>query len=134
MSTVHTLVPLAERPLSQRVAATVRAEMARLDISQHDLAIALGVTQQAVSLKIKGKRPLSVDELDVVAPLFGMTAAELVDDAKKGRPDGPLRPRRESNSQPTGGVFAQVIRLEDRRKTAVRPQGTPPRAQVADRY
>lgn len=131
MSTVTPLRPLAQRPLSQRVAATVRAEMARLGVSQHDLANALGVTQQAVSLKIKGSRPMTIDELDIVAPLLGMTVVELLADAKSPRSGGPLRPRSDSNGQPTGGMFAQVINLDDRRRAAAHPQSTTPPAQVA---
>lgn len=46
---VTPLVPLHERPLGQRVAATIRAELARYDIPQTRVASALGLTQQAVS-------------------------------------------------------------------------------------
>lgn len=84
---VTTLVPLSQRPLRERVAANVRAEMARYGVSQADVAAALGVSQQAVSMKIHGRRPLSLDDLEVVAPLFGLEAADLL--ASNDRPNGP---------------------------------------------
>lgn len=39
---------------------------------------ALGISPQAVSLKLSGKRPTSVVEIEVIAGLMGMTGAELV--------------------------------------------------------
>lgn len=123
MSTnVTRLVPLAERPLSKRLAATIRAEMEYFDVAQADVAQALGVSQQAVSLKINGKRPIGFDELAMIAPLFDATAAELLAEAESGprsrRSEGLVRPRSDSNGQPTGRSFAQVIDLDDYRKTA----------------
>lgn len=38
------------------------------------------VSGQAISLKLQGKRPVSVDELQVIARLAGMTVAELLGD------------------------------------------------------
>lgn len=90
MSTqLTTLVPLAQRPLHERVAATVRAEMARYDVTQAQIAARLGVSQQAVSSKKSGKTPFTLDELEAIAPLFEMTADELVRGERVHRPVGP---------------------------------------------
>lgn len=86
MSEVTHLVPLRERPLHERVAATVRAEMARYGVRQREIAIALGLTQQSVSGKLRGSTPFAVDELAVVAPMVGMTVSELIAQGEGPRP------------------------------------------------
>lgn len=90
MSTqISTLVPLAERPLHQRVAAVVRGEMARYEITQARLATILGITQQSVSRKRSGQTPYTLDELDVIAPLLATTPDELLRAARDLRPVDP---------------------------------------------
>ena len=54
----------------------IRAEMARRRISQQALAEALGVTQQAVSQKLSGRRPLTDQEITVAARLLDVPAGE----------------------------------------------------------
>lgn len=108
MSEVTHLVPLRERPLHERVAATVRAEMARYGVRQREIAVALGLTQQSVSGKLRGSTPFAVDELAVVAPMVGMTVSELIAQGEGPRPGVSQseglrgRPRHDSNVQPTG--------------------------------
>ena len=98
------LVPLAERPLRERVAANARAELARNGVPQTRVAMALGLTQQAVSQKLSGRRPLTLDDIEVIAPLVGMTADELVRGTRGPQPTGPigeqLLPRVDSNHKP----------------------------------
>ena len=72
------LPPVAERPLSWHVAANIRAEIARRGLQQAEVAKALGISQQSVSLKIHGRRPLALDEIAGFAALFGMEAYELL--------------------------------------------------------
>lgn len=106
---VSRLVPLEQRPLHERVAAAVRAEMARYGIPQTKVAELLGITQQSVSRKRAGKTPYTLDELELLAPLFGMTPDELLRGARLNRldprPDGPGGGARwapsDSNRQPT---------------------------------
>lgn len=86
---VHTLVPLAERPLHERVAAVVRGEMARYDVSQARMSLILGITQQSVSRKRSGQTPYTLDELEIIAPLFGQTPDELLRQARELRPVDP---------------------------------------------
>ena len=107
MSTQTTvLIPLDQRPLHERVAATVRAEMARYGITQVRMAELLGITQQSISRKRSGKTPYTLNELEIIAPLFGMTPDELLRGSRSPRPVGPdegldLRARRDSNPQPS---------------------------------
>jgi len=75
--------------LHQRVAANVRAEMARLGVTQTQLAEALHITQQSVSAKRSGKTPFTVNELDIIAPMLQMTVAELITGTRNPRSGGP---------------------------------------------
>jgi transcriptional regulator with XRE-family HTH domain len=49
------------------VAANLRAEIARQRKRQTDLAAALGISAPALSRRLKGETPISVDELQVLA-------------------------------------------------------------------
>lgn len=123
------LVPFDELPLSQRVIRNIRAEMARYDVQQAQLAAALGVTSQAVSQKLSGRRHLSIDELDVIAGVLRMTPEELIRgmrNPRQGRgPDGgggSRLPRLDLNQQPSDLASAQVTAL---RSAHVIPLRTP---------
>jgi predicted transcriptional regulator len=65
-------------PFSERVAANVRAELARRSLSQTDLARMLGTTQQAVSRRISGKVPFDTEELNSIAEQLGVPVASLI--------------------------------------------------------
>src|SRR5574343_526089 len=59
------VMPTHEPPhTSELVAENVRALMARTKAKQADLANALGMTQGAVSKKVNGDRPFTLDEID----------------------------------------------------------------------
>jgi len=62
----------------ERVAASLRSR----GVSNAEVGRALNpkVTGQAITLKLQGKRPVTVDELKVMAGLAGMTVAEAVGD------------------------------------------------------
>lgn len=98
--------PTGEQRLRDQVAANVRAELARLNVPQVRVAQALGLTQQAVSQKLGGHRPFTLDDLEVIAPLVGMSADELVGGGRTPRPLNPVGasvgklPRLDSNQQP----------------------------------
>ena len=63
---------------AERVAANVRAEMARQKISQVKLAETLRVSQPAISRRLSGRVALNVDELARIADILGVPVAELV--------------------------------------------------------
>lgn len=52
--------------------------MARRRVSQATIAAALGITQQAVSQKLNGRRPLVLDEVLVIADQLGVPVAALL--------------------------------------------------------
>lgn len=60
------------------MAETVRVEVARRRIRQQQLADALGISQAAVSRRLRGLSPFAVDELVTVARLLGLPAADLL--------------------------------------------------------
>ncbi len=64
--------------LSQSVAAEVRAEMARQSKTQADLGRVLGVVQPAISLRLRGKRPFKLDELERLADYFDVPLSSLI--------------------------------------------------------
>lgn len=78
MEMVDLATARTKRPLHKTVAANVRAEAARMNVTQAQIAEVIGKTQQVVSSKMRGQTPFQLDELAVVAPLMSMTVAELI--------------------------------------------------------
>jgi transcriptional regulator with XRE-family HTH domain len=64
--------------LSQRILSSLKAEMARRDVTGVSLAKQLGRSQQFVSRRLAGKVPLSVDDLAEFASAIGIPVAALV--------------------------------------------------------
>ncbi len=62
----------------RRVAAEVRAELARQQISQSELAKRLGVAQQTVSRRITGDIPFDIAELSKIAEILGVPFANFL--------------------------------------------------------
>ncbi len=67
-----------EETAAARVAASVRAEMARRRVTQSDVAKALGMKQTAVSRRLTGQVPFDVNELTAVAAFLGVPVAALL--------------------------------------------------------
>ena len=67
---------------SEAVAEEVRAHMARKRISQKIAARALGISQSSMSRRLIGASPFTVDDLYVLARLFGINAADLIGEQK----------------------------------------------------
>lgn len=102
-------------PFARRVGGAVRALMARHQVKQVELATVLGVNQSGISYRLSGRTPFDVNELATIARLFGMTVADLVQDAEQPRSDDPdrgqLYARRDSNPQPAG-LESTVVRAQ----------------------
>lgn len=91
----------AEGLLSRTVASNVRAEMGRYNVTQQRIAAALGLKQQNVSDRLRGRTPFTLDEIGIIAPLFDMTAVELIAGVRAGEtppPVAPPRPQRETSA------------------------------------
>lgn len=63
---------------SQHIAAEVRATLARNQISGKQLAAHLGISQFAVSRRLRGETPFSVDELSATADFLAVSLEELL--------------------------------------------------------
>lgn len=68
----------AQLPVSNSVAANVRAELARQSRTRRELAAALGVDEHRVGKRVRGLVPFSVDEIVQVAAFLGVTVEDLV--------------------------------------------------------
>jgi transcriptional regulator with XRE-family HTH domain len=82
---------------SRRIAAEIRAELARQGLSSRRLALALGVSYQWVNRRISPKADvdLTFEEVDLIAGAIGVPATKLVVPAQ-------WLPRLDSNQQPFG--------------------------------
>ncbi|WP_123605500.1 helix-turn-helix transcriptional regulator [Micromonospora sp. Llam0] len=56
----------------EAIAAEVRAEMARQQKSQRDMAAALGMPQQVLQIRLVGRRSFRAEELALVAEVLGV--------------------------------------------------------------
>ena len=63
---------------AERVAAEVRAEMARQHASQTALATILNTSQAAVSRRLRGQVPFDVTELETIAGHFGVPVSQFI--------------------------------------------------------
>lgn len=61
------------------VLANIRAEMARRQVRQQDLAERLGIAQQGISMRLNGKTPLTAEEIQIIADELGCNPTTLED-------------------------------------------------------
>ena len=71
---------MATRNVAEHVGANVRAEMARRRISQTSIADEVGMTQSAISRRLRGVTPFDVSTLALVAACLNVPVASLIDD------------------------------------------------------
>jgi transcriptional regulator with XRE-family HTH domain len=64
--------------LTNAVGGELKAELARRDLSQEVLMTAWKVNQSTVSAKLKGRSPISTEELDAAARALGFDPFEFV--------------------------------------------------------
>lgn len=74
-----------ERP---PVCERIHLLMWRRRITQAQLGAAIGVSQSVASKKVRGVVPITVTELQQIAGLLGVEAADLLRDLDAGDPDG----------------------------------------------
>ncbi|MET8908353.1 helix-turn-helix transcriptional regulator [Micromonospora sp. NPDC004551] len=64
--------------LTRAVASEIRAEMARREMTQQALAPLIGMSQQALSRRLRGEHPFDTAELERVANALGVPVAEFL--------------------------------------------------------
>lgn len=72
-------------PLSSRVSGAVKAELARRDLSGHDLVTPLRLGRNAVYARLRGERPFDMKELELIVDFLGITMDDLLASADLGR-------------------------------------------------
>lgn len=89
MYAVRNAEPSGQR-LRDRVAAEARAWRGRLNITQVEIARALNLSQPQVSARMRGHVAFSLEEVEVLADLFGIEPAELLGmgQTRNGPPPG----------------------------------------------
>lgn len=94
----------AATPASRKIAAEIRAELARQGASHRRLAGALGVSYQWVNRRISvgADQPLTFEEVDRIAEILGVPTGKII--AASG-----WLPRLDSNQQPFGYAPKRVI-------------------------
>lgn len=85
MSTLKAVPPVR---LTDLVAAEVRAEMARQQVTQITLSTRIGMSQQSLSERLRGKTPFTTDDLEKVAGALGVHPATLLG-GNSPSPSGP---------------------------------------------
>lgn len=63
---------------AQEIGANVRAEMARLGISQNKIAAHMNLSQTAISARLRGVTPFDVNELSTVADYLQVAPEDLL--------------------------------------------------------
>lgn len=56
----------------------IRGLMAERNVSQHDMAAALNMSQAAVSRRLRGATPLDVNEITTIARVLGVPVRDLL--------------------------------------------------------
>lgn len=74
----RTSVLRASGATREKVAAEVRAELARARLSQQQLATIIGKEQTYVSRRLKGEVPFTVDEVVIIAGYLGIAPRQLL--------------------------------------------------------
>lgn len=73
------------KPLTETVAAEVRAELARQNISRTDAAAKLGMSRTLLWSRLRGETPFKVSELECLAELVGVPVSRFLPDATPAR-------------------------------------------------
>lgn len=73
-----TTTPERTATLTTLVAAEIRAWMGRLDVRQSELARRMGETDQWMSMRLKGRTPIDLNELQRIADALGVSIVQLL--------------------------------------------------------
>lgn len=76
IQTITAPAPVTTR--SEAIRVEVRAHLARIGVTQGQLAKALGVSQQSVSDRMRGRTPWTLDETTALEHVLGLTPGALL--------------------------------------------------------
>lgn len=69
---------VSAKTLTQLVALEIRVAMTRADIKQSELARTLGKTEQWLSVRLRGKQPIDLNDLALIASGIGVGVHQLL--------------------------------------------------------
>lgn len=79
-----TVVPMdATQSLNSHIAAEIRAELARANITQADFAARCGMTPSSFSRRMSGEIPWNTDELEIVAKNLEVELGQLTNPVRR---------------------------------------------------
>jgi transcriptional regulator with XRE-family HTH domain len=100
------------RRLGQRMAAEIRAEMARQGISRRQLAETIGESHVTVGRWVKGETAMSLDVTDAICRALGLTVADLLSAVERNGGYEPVtRSATEQGSGRTTGRYGALVDL-----------------------
>lgn len=70
-------------PLNEHIAAEIRAELGRANISQAEFAPRIGLTSSSLSRRMNGEIPWNIDELELVAQELGVELGQLMNPVRR---------------------------------------------------
>lgn len=73
-----TTTPERTATLTSLVAAEIRAQMGRLEVRQSELARRMGETDQWMSMRLKGRTPIDLNDLNRIAWALGIGVHDLL--------------------------------------------------------
>lgn len=66
------------KTLTQLVATEIKVQMARADVRQSQLAREIGKTEQWLSVRLRGRQPIDINDLALIAGALGVGVHELL--------------------------------------------------------
>lgn len=97
-------------PLRLQIAAEVRAWRSRRSMSQKELGLALGLSQTQISARLRGEVAITLDEIERLADIFGVSAQTLL----TGALANDEKPQQGGELSPIGALTREVPRAEFR--------------------
>lgn len=90
---------LSEVTLNTRVGWAIRKMRQHVGLSQHDLASQTGVAQSHISKRERGKAPITLHDLELIAEALGCKAQDLFEGSPSTYADGYERGHRDGARQ-----------------------------------
>lgn len=112
------------KTLTQLVALEIRLEMVRQDVLQSQLARTIGKTEQWLSVRLRGRQPIDVNDLALIAHGLDVPVHRLLPspDAAAAATSATM----DRNSRPTERPTTERAMPTQRRPADNRPSGHPP--------
>lgn len=85
--TIRAMTDYETRDLTRQVAGIIRAAMAKHNVTQTEMAVAVGVDQSHLSKMVRGMKPISIDQLAAMAWALDLDVSQIIRDAEDALKD-----------------------------------------------